>query len=239
MLINPQALARFAETVASGATYEAQQVLKTVYHRMRSRGQLQQSYDLAARAAATQFRAHQPTCGGELGLMMLTDYAGDSVQVAPAPLQLAMAVLHAASSDADQLTALAKATLKWIVSCGGTRTDAAQVHDAVAQHVCDAKGLAAATPFFVRATSLVPFAAAVQATARQGLPQEQGLFFLRAVLQALLACEHVTEEGGARCAPLVEAFVGCDTPAAHLAQLLLVVRCRVANKRAAHCRHRR
>lgn len=220
-----QALARFAETVASGATYEAQQVLKTVYHRLRSRGQLQQSYDLAARAAVTQFGAHQPTCGAELGIMMLTDFVTDGVQVAPAPLQLAMAVLDAPSpSDADELISLAKATLKWIVSCGGTRADAAQVHDAVAQRVCDAKGLAAATPFFVRATSLVPFAAAVQAAAREGLPQEQGLFFLRAVLQALLACDHVTEEGVARCAPLLNAFDGCEAPAAHLARLLLVVR---------------
>lgn len=190
---------------------------------MRSRGQLQQSYDLAARAAVTQFSEHQPTCGVELGLMLLADYITDDVQVAVGPMQLAMAVLDASSEDVEQLVSLAKATLKWVVSCGGTRTDVAQVHDAVAQRVCDGKGLAAATPFFVRATSLVPFAAAVKAAAGEGLPQEQGLFFLRAVLQALLACERVTEEGAARCAPLVEAFPGCESPAAHLAQLLLVV----------------
>lgn len=201
---------------------------------MRSRGQLQQSYDLAARAAITQFSAHQPTCGAELGLMLLADLITDDVEVALAPMQLAMAVLDAASGDVDQLISLAKATLKWVVSCGGSRIDAAQVHDAVAPRVYENKGLAAATPFFVRATSLKPFAAAVQAAAKEAPPVEQGLFFLRAVLQALLACERVTEEATARCAPLVEAFAGCDSPAAHLAQLLLVV-CNACARVSAAC----
>ncbi len=225
-LFPTQALVRFAETVSSGAYYEAQQVLKSVYHRMRSRQQLENSYELASRAAVIQFGAAQSTCGAELGQLLIGDYETDKVAVTPGSLQRVMAILYAAAAAGmvDQLIALAKAALKWILACQGSRADAAQVHDCVAQHIYDAKGLAAATPFFVRASSLRPFAAAVKHVADEGGDShEQGLFLLRAVLQSLLACDQMVEQGGDRCGPLLEAFSECQDPAAHFARLLLVV----------------
>jgi hypothetical protein len=46
-------------TVESGAAYEAQQILKTVFHRYRSRKKLQDSYDLVERGAILQLQHGQ------------------------------------------------------------------------------------------------------------------------------------------------------------------------------------
>lgn len=66
-----QALARLREGLAAGDAYEAQQVVKTAYYRLRARGQLQDGYDLLQASAAAQFGAAQFTCGLELAKLLI------------------------------------------------------------------------------------------------------------------------------------------------------------------------
>jgi hypothetical protein len=63
--------------VAAGAFYEAQQMYKTVYHRYKSRKQLQDSYLVLASGAVQQLSSHQVNCGMELANMLLEAYSAN------------------------------------------------------------------------------------------------------------------------------------------------------------------
>jgi hypothetical protein len=63
--------------VAAGAFYEAQQMYKTVYHRYKSRKQLQDSYLVLASGSVQQLSSHQVNCGMELANMLLEAYTAN------------------------------------------------------------------------------------------------------------------------------------------------------------------
>lgn len=52
-------LARIRNAPNEEAAYEAQQMLKTVYHRLRSRGKQEQAYDLLQQGAQAQLCKHR------------------------------------------------------------------------------------------------------------------------------------------------------------------------------------
>lgn len=52
-------LSRIENATTTEAAYEAQQMLKTVYHRLRSRRKLQESYDLLQKGARLQLERDQ------------------------------------------------------------------------------------------------------------------------------------------------------------------------------------
>ena len=54
-------LSRIREARTDQDAYEAQQMLKTIYHRLRSRGKLHDSYDLLQRGAVLQLSHGQVT----------------------------------------------------------------------------------------------------------------------------------------------------------------------------------
>lgn len=66
-----QAIARLREGLAAGDAYEAQQSVKTAYHRLKARRQLEEGYDLLQQAAVVQFGAGQFTCGLELAKLLV------------------------------------------------------------------------------------------------------------------------------------------------------------------------
>ncbi len=57
--------------IEDGSHYEAQQMLKTVYHRHKARKQIEEGHKVLAEGAAMQLGNGQVTCGVELGLMLV------------------------------------------------------------------------------------------------------------------------------------------------------------------------
>eukprot|EP00798_Chlamydomonas_sp_ICE-L_P027490 gene27490-4796_t len=79
--------------VASGNYYEAQQMLKTIYHRHRSRKHFQESYEILKGGAVMQLEKRQVTCGVELGLLMMEAYSKDKVSVSSESMSLIKAII--------------------------------------------------------------------------------------------------------------------------------------------------
>lgn len=52
-------LSRIENATTTEAAYEAQQMLKTIYHRLRSRKKLAESYDLLQKGARLQLKGDQ------------------------------------------------------------------------------------------------------------------------------------------------------------------------------------
>ncbi|KAK9846633.1 hypothetical protein WJX81_007997 [Elliptochloris bilobata] len=181
-----------------GAFYEAQQMLKTVYFRYRSRRLYQESYDVLEDGACLQLRQGQVTCGVELGRLLVDAYASDAVPADKAAVARLYRILDALPCDpgtatqqtyAEEATRMVLATLKWARKQGAD-VAAAELHDWLARYLWEGQGvaaLAAASVHWAHGRDPEAFASALVEASRQGGPTEEDLFLARAVLQVLAA----------------------------------------------------
>eukprot|EP00884_Botryococcus_braunii_P015051 jgi/Botrbrau1/23547/Bobra.0141s0018.1 len=98
-------LEKLRATVDSGASYEALQIVKTVYHRYRSRKKMLDSYQLLEEAAIMLLNRGQVTGGLELALLLVEAYVTDGVPSDKAAVQRILRIfdaLGAVDSSASQ-----------------------------------------------------------------------------------------------------------------------------------------
>lgn len=188
--------------MAAGAFYEAQQMYKTVYHRYKSRKQLQDSYLVLKAGAVQQLASHQINCGMELANMLLEAYTANqqpansetlsSIQAIltafPQPLQLAD---PDSTSELEETGRFVMAALKWANKHGAV-AEVQQIHDTYAAWIYAAYGwrqFSKAALHFSRGSDAAAYAAALMEVSRQAGGDEGDLFVTRAVLQTL-ACAH-------------------------------------------------
>ncbi|EFJ40193.1 hypothetical protein VOLCADRAFT_121754 [Volvox carteri f. nagariensis] len=101
-------LARIRESVESGAYYEAQQMYKTSYHRSKARQQFADAVAILQEGAVTQLAHGQPTCGVELGMLLIEAYVAASTPADADTVSRVLAIIRAfpltarTSADANQ-----------------------------------------------------------------------------------------------------------------------------------------
>lgn len=197
-----KSLERINAQVAAGAFYEAQQMYKTVYHRYKSRKQLQDSYIVLTAGAVQQLASNQVNCGMELANMLLDAYAAAQepanaqtlasiqtiLEALPQPLQLAD---PDSTSELEETGRFVMAALKW-ANKQGAATAVQHIHDTYAAWIYAAYGwrqFSKAALHYSRGADAAAYAAALAAVSSQAGGQEADLFVTRAVLQTL-ACAH-------------------------------------------------
>lgn len=190
-----KAVLKLKASIDAGNSYEAQQMLKTVYHRFRMRDQLGDAYQLLEEGACMQLGRGQFNCGLELALLLAEDYSSDKLPVSEVAIQRLITILRAwptgdeATEESEGATRFIGAALKWCRSCGDRGEDSALLHDSLAKYLWETlniKGLAAVTAHFARGRDYYSFAAIIFEAAAQGSPEEEDLFLARALLQTLL-----------------------------------------------------
>jgi len=213
---------------------------KTVYHRYKSRKQLQDSYTVLRAGAVQQLSSHQVNCGMELANMLLEAYAANqepanqetlgSIQAIlaalPRPLQLAD---PESTSELEETGRFVMAALKW-ANKHGAAAAVQQIHDSYAAWIYAAYGwrqFSKAALHFSRGADADAYAAALAEVSRQAGGQEADLFVTRAVLQTLACAHAATKDRQLRhAADVLEACqqqqpsLG-DTPLIHFCGLLL------------------
>jgi hypothetical protein len=226
--------------VAAGAFYEAQQMYKTVYHRYKSRKQLQDSYLVLKSGAEQQLASNQINCGMELANMLLDAYTANQepanqemlgsiqaiLQALPQPLQLAD---PDSTSELEETSRFVMAALKWANKHGAVAA-VQQLHDTYAAWIYAAFGwrqFSKAALHYSRGADAAAYAAALAAVSSQTGGQEADLFVTRAVLQTL-ACAHAATKDRQlkHAADLLDACKQqqpslADAPLIHFCQLLL------------------
>jgi hypothetical protein len=226
--------------VAAGAFYEAQQMYKTVYHRYKSRKQLQDSYVVLTQGAIQQLGSNQINCGMELANMLLEAYTAnqepasqqalgsiqDILAALPQPLQLAD---PDSTSELEETGRFVMAALKW-ANKQGAAAAVQQIHDSYAAWIHAAYGwrqFSKAALHFSRGTDAAAYAAALAAVSSQSGGREADLFVTRAVLQTV-ACAHAATKDRQlkHAADLLDACKQqqpalADAPLTHFCELLL------------------
>ncbi|KAG1661971.1 hypothetical protein FOA52_007143 [Chlamydomonas sp. UWO 241] len=194
-----KAVEKVRRVMDTGSHYEAQQMVKTIYHRHKARRQLEESYAVLREGAVLQLQASQITCGVELGLL-LTEAVTLDQPPAEEALPSLLAILRAlplslppstSAAAEDALIAeegrLVAAAVKWANKAAGADA-AAQLHDAFASHLFSACGwrrMGSASMHFARGRDACAFAGAVASCSEQAPPEEADLFVARATLQTL------------------------------------------------------
>lgn len=192
-------ITRAAATIESGACYEAQQTLKTVYHRFKAKKQNKESYELLQQGAIVQLSHRQITCGVELGLLLAEAFTTDRVPADQPSTSMMVAVIRAFPQPAstgpeseqglDECSRLVSAAVKWAhkQSSGDA---ACAIHAAFAKYVWEAFGwqrMSKAVLHYVRSNDAPGFSEALSACSSTLRPEEQDLYVCRAVLQILAA----------------------------------------------------
>ncbi|GAX73846.1 hypothetical protein CEUSTIGMA_g1296.t1 [Chlamydomonas eustigma] len=197
-------LEKIQKMIDSGSHYEAQQMLKTIYHRHKARKQISESYKILAEGAAMQLQHHQVTCGIELGLMLIEALTTDKSMDVDEALAIVMTVLTCLpcktkqSDDAasvsqqhnavlDEEARYVAAAVKW-AKRRGRQEGVRSIHALFAQHIWSTYGwrhMGRANQYFVRSDDAVQFAGALVACARLAPVTEADLFPTRAILQVL------------------------------------------------------
>lgn len=195
-------------SLQAGQAYEGQQMIKTVYHRFRSRKKLVESYQVLEGAATQQLAAGQVTCGVELGFLLLEAFASDKVVANDAALRQILHVLQSfpgptADGSADQDDAprlcckLAVEAIRWArnhpMGDLALQQDTAgspeqQIHNHLARYIWEfygVPGLGWASLHFAHGSEPFRFAAAIATAAEQAPRAELDLFLTRAALQIL------------------------------------------------------
>jgi hypothetical protein len=226
--------------VAAGAFYEAQQMYKTVYHRYKSRKQLQDSYVVLTQGAVQQLGSNQVNCGMELANMLLEAYTANqepATQQALGSLQDILAALpqplHLADPDStselEETGRFVMAALKW-ANKQGAAAAVQQIHDSYAAWITAAYGwrqFSKAALHFSRGTDAAAYAGALAAVSSQSGGQEADLFVTRAVLQTVACAHAATKDRQLKhaadlldaCKQLLPAVA--DAPLIHFCGLLL------------------
>jgi hypothetical protein len=175
---------------------------KTVYHRYKSRKQLQDSYCVLRAGAVQQLSSNQINCGMELANMLLEAYTANReaasadtlgsiqaiLEALPQPLQLAD---PESTSELEETSRFVMAALKW-ANKQGAAAAVQQIHDAYAAWIYAAFGwrqFSKAALHYSRGADATAYAAAIEAVSSQAGGSEADLFVTRAVLQTL-ACAH-------------------------------------------------
>jgi hypothetical protein len=181
---------------------------KTAFHRFRARRQAEDSYALAAGAAALQLARGQAQCGVELSVMLLDALHDDKAPPEPAALDRALATLRSlpapgggaggeAAGDGEAAGAaaaaaagkLASSAARWLRAVGGDDR-LPRVEGELAAALTRAlgwRGLGAALPHYAASGDMAALGAAVAAAAARGRPEEADLFAARAALAAAAA----------------------------------------------------
>ncbi|GAB4819985.1 hypothetical protein N2152v2_007031 [Parachlorella kessleri] len=177
-------LAKLRSNIEAGNFYEAHEMFKTVYHRYRSRRQLEDSYKLAElfnsvakcatlcqEGAKLQLAKGQPNCGVELAMLLLEAYEADNVAPSEAAVERVLDIISsfpkAGPSEGyeppvEDCSRLAAAAVKWLRKCEGGEQYIGRVELQLAQYiqaVLGWQGLGYALPHFAQAGDMAPLAA--------------------------------------------------------------------------------
>eukprot|EP00873_Tetraselmis_striata_P019498 jgi/Tetstr1/439762/TSEL_028176.t1 len=195
-------LAKLQASIASGAYYEAQQMLKTVHARHRNRKAYDASYRLAEEGARLQLSKGQLTCGIEMAKTLVETYIADAAPCTPENFDRLLSVFCAfpePSSGAGQqagaddrwpvqeCVSFLMNGVKWLGRCGSPG-QAPVLHGKAAEYIWSCMGVRGfgwATTHFIRADNKESFASALCACMEEGRPEEEDLFICRACLQTL------------------------------------------------------
>ncbi|EIE25182.1 hypothetical protein COCSUDRAFT_65140 [Coccomyxa subellipsoidea C-169] len=187
-------LSRIENATTTEAAYEAQQMLKTVYHRLRSRKKLTESYDLLQQGARLQLKGDQLTCGSELALLLIHDLEADGFKLSElhriTDLLECIRKPYTESRDSPEIkeaTKITSAAIRWVKKMGDEEA-AKKLHSTLAALICKcqgAEGLLAASEHFSRGDDPAAFAAYLADVSSKGSHSEHDLILTRAVLQVL------------------------------------------------------
>ncbi|BDA41429.1 probable Golgi to ER traffic protein 4 homolog [Coccomyxa sp. Obi] len=211
-------------------------MLKTIYHRLRSRKKLVESYDLLQKGARLQLKGDQLTCGSELALLLIHDLEADGAEVSElhrvTDMLEAIQVPYTASSASPEVaeaTKIGSAAIRWAKKLGAEE-EGAKMHDTIASLICKCQGLEglhAASEHFSRGEDPGAFAKVLADASKAADSSEKDLLLTRAVLQVLAAgkAENL-QERLTFARELMKAYQGLacsssSTPQAHFTQLLL------------------
>jgi len=224
---------RVQRAMESGNPYEAHEMMKTAFYRMRSKGDNSGAYDLCQEGAVAQLQAGEIKCGTDMGKLMLDAYVSDDVTPDEQSVSRVLAILRSfpkglASlatldvaaifkddtfpSPLSELTQLASQAAKWARKKAPfelvRKILTAEVDWLIPE--LGWRGCNLVSTLLIQAKEPKRLGEYLVDCAAEGRAEERDLFGARAVLQTLAAAK--TQQEGRQMAvharELVEAFDG-------------------------------
>eukprot|EP01025_Chloroclados_australasicus_P010459 TRINITY_DN14239_c0_g1_i10.p1 TRINITY_DN14239_c0_g1~~TRINITY_DN14239_c0_g1_i10.p1 ORF type:complete len:319 (-),score=22.47 TRINITY_DN14239_c0_g1_i10:87-1043(-) len=235
-----QYLEKIQQRVEEGQFYEAQQLIKTTYHRQRSKRKFEEAFNVLSEGAQLQLKHGQFTCGAELGVILVEAYENDNVEVDQLSIGRLLSICQAFQTpntnngnEADWQCAVEMAqqfmiqAIKWTQRYNSPYES--RLHLIFAKYAISClgwQGLGVAALHFAKSKQMKPFADGIKAAMQHSTePFEQQYFIARGVLQVLavgstdsanLKIEHAEE--------LIQCLRPLPSqPLVHFVELLLMV----------------
>ncbi|CAM9291330.1 unnamed protein product [Scytosiphon promiscuus] len=173
---------RLQQRVSEGEFYEALQLYKTSYSRLKAQGKLDDAEELITTGAIAMSKENELNAATELGLLLVKSYEENDREVDEARLsQLKRAAV--AMTPGVEMSEFLKRAIRWTRH---TKSDAAyELRLIMARSAVATDNLAEAARYFAVSGCPTEYAALVEQWSAKGYPGERDLFVCRAVLHTL------------------------------------------------------